>query len=98
MFSAQHQAKLKAGVVSLRHQRQISEVSRLTPLLLDNLRHVVQLSIEKGASSWLSMLHIEEHGFALHKGAFRDALCLQYGWLPSGLSAKCVCGHAWLYC
>ena len=35
------------------------------------------------------MLPIEEHGFTLHKGA----LCLHYGWLPSGLPAKCVCGH-----
>ena len=39
------------------------------------------------------MFPIEEHGFAFHKGAFRDALCLQYGWLPNGLPAKCVCGH-----
>ena len=26
-------------------------------------------------------------------GCFWDALCLRYGWLPSGLPAKCVCGH-----
>jgi len=39
------------------------------------------------------VLPIEEHGFALHKGAFRDALCLHYGWLPSGLPARCVCGQ-----
>ena len=62
-------------------------------LLPDDLRRIVQLSSEKGASSWLSVLPIEEYGFALHKGAFRDALCLRYGWLPSGLPAKCVCGH-----
>jgi len=30
--------------------------------------------------------------FALHKGAFCDALCLHYGWLPRGLPSKCVCG------
>ena len=91
VFSAQHQAK--ADVVSSRHQRQVSEVSNLKHLPLDNLHRVVQLSSEKCASSWLSVLPIEEHGFALHKGAFWDALCLQYGWLPSGLPAKCVCGH-----
>ena len=39
------------------------------------------------------MLPIEEHGFALHKGAFRDALCLRYEWLPSGLPTRCVCGQ-----
>ena len=49
-------------------------------------------SSEKGTSSWLSTLPIEEHGFALHKGAFRDALCLQYGWCPPHLPSQCVCG------
>ena len=47
---------------------------------------------EKGASSWLSTLPISEHGFALHKGAFRDALCLWYGWHPAHLPSQCVCG------
>ena len=48
---------------------------------------------KKGASSWLSALPFEEHGFALHKGAFSDALCFHYGWLPEGLPSKCVCGN-----
>ena len=52
-----------------------------------DLHCIVSLSSEKGASSWLSVLPIEEHRFALH---FRDALCLRYGWLPSGLPAKCM--------
>jgi len=30
----------------------------------------MQVASEKGASSWLAVLHIPEHGFALHKGAF----------------------------
>ena len=32
---------------------------------------------EKGASSWLSVFPIEEFGFFLHKGAFRDAIALR---------------------
>ena len=39
------------------------------------------------------MLPIKELGFAPHKGAFRDALNLRYVWLPTGLPAKCACGH-----
>ena len=46
---------------------------------------------KKGASSWLSVLPIEEHNFYLHKSSFRDALCLRYGWEPTGLPTSCVC-------
>ena len=35
------------------------------------------------------ILPVNEHGFALH---IWDALCLRYGWLPSGLPTQCVCG------
>ena len=61
--------------------------------LPSDLKHMISLLSEKGASSWLSSLPVEEHGFALHKGAFRDALYLRYGWLPSGLPVHCVCGQ-----
>ena len=54
----------------------------------------MEIAKEKGASSWLTTLPIEEHGFALHKGAFRDAICLCYGWRPSRLPAECVCGKS----
>ena len=91
VLSDQHRAKV--DVVSSQHQRQASRVSELMSLLSGDLCRIVQLSSEKGASSWLSVLPIEENGFALHKGAFRDALCLKYGWLPSGLPTKCVYGH-----
>ena len=52
----------------------------------------MEASKEKGASSWLSSLPIAEHGFALLKGAFRDALCLRYGWRPPYLPLNCVSG------
>ena len=49
------------------------------------------LAKEKGASLWLS---IDDHGFSLHKGAFRDALCLRYGWPLPSTPTKCNCGSA----
>ena len=49
--------------------------------------------MEKGASTWLSVLPIDEHGFSLHKGAFRDALCLRYAWQIPQLPQTCACGN-----
>ena len=59
-----------------------------------HLQRAMELGSEKGAFSWLSALPIEEHWFALHKGAFRDILCLRYNWQPSNLLSNCVCGHS----
>ena len=61
--------------------------------LLTKLQRALSICSEKGASSWVSALPISENGFAPHKWAFRDALCLQYGWRPSHLHSHCVCSQ-----
>ncbi len=53
----------------------------------------MDLGSEKGASSWLSALPLEEHKFTLHKTAFRDAIALRYGWPPANTPSHCVCGQ-----
>ena len=55
-------------------------------------RSRTSLCLMMGASSWLTTLPIDAHGFALHKGGFRDALCLRYNWAPPHLPTKCACG------
>ena len=60
----------------------------------NNLQLSLKLAGEKGASSWLSTLPLECHGFALHKGGFCDALALRYGWSPKNLPVSCVCGRS----
>lgn len=47
---------------------------------------------EKGASVWITTLPIDDYGFFLHKGDFRDVLCLHYSWSILGLPHKCCCG------
>ena len=49
----------------------------------------VKLAVEKGASSWLTAIPVDEYGFALHKSAF---IALRYGWLPLRTPANCACG------
>ena len=48
--------------------------------------------------SWLSARPIEEHGFALHKRAFRDAVALRYGWEPANLPSHCARGVSFDSC
>ena len=62
-------------------------------LKLSNVRlRLFEAANERGASVWLSALPLKQHGFNLHKGAFRDAICLKYGRRPPDLSMCCVHG------
>ena len=70
-----------------------AETTQLEGKLASNVKRAMQVASEKGASSWLATLPIAEHGFPLHKCAFRDALCLWYGWRPSQLLSYCICGQ-----
>lgn len=41
---------------------------------------------------WLTSLLLKEFNLSLHKGTFRDAIALRYGWLTSNLMTNCSCG------
>ena len=56
------------------------------------LQRARKVASEKGASSWLTALPLQHHGFAIHKVAFRDALALRYKWALERLPSHCVCG------
>ena len=74
---------IKKEVKKRNRQRQDEQAQYVFNQLTPELKRCVELSKEKGSSSWLSVLPLEEHGFYLHKGEFRDALCLRYGWKPN---------------
>ena len=74
------------------HVRTSTEAEELRDLLPDPLQRAVDLAKEKGLSTWLTALPLAEHGFALHKRAFQDALALRYGWTPSEMPSTCTCG------
>lgn len=60
--------------------------------LSPQLQRAMDLNQEKGASHWLNVLSLSSEGFPLHKSAFRDALCLRYGWHLKHLPTHCRCG------
>ena len=89
------QLKAKSEVIKQRRESLISISFSLHTSLSRDLKRAVDLAAEKGAPSWLSTLPIQEHGFALHKAAFHDAIALRYGWLPSNAPVECArCGKS----
>ena len=71
----------------MKHKHQSSNAShdQLRFALPADLQCILSYATETGASYWLTALPVKEHGFVLHKEAFRDAICLHYGWHPAGL-------------
>ena len=85
------QTKAKSEVRRQRKEMLESAAGDLRPELPTSLRRAMDLAQEKGASSWLTALPIDEFGFTPHKSAFRDALALRYGWPPSRTPTTCAC-------
>ena len=75
-------ARLKKETHRLNRSTILSEATDLKGKLNDTLQRAMELASEKGASSWLTALPLAKFVFSLHKGAFRDAVALRYGWLP----------------
>ena len=59
----------------------------------DITKKAVEQAKEKGASSWLSTLPLEDQGFTLNNGEFRDALAIRYNAPLRGLPSRCPCGQ-----
>ena len=82
--------------IKYRLQRERRALAKATAMELKNrlpnsLRQCVAAGEEKGASSWLSAIPLESHGFVLHKGAFRAALVLRYNWPFKHFGPTCAC-------
>ena len=88
------QRQIKAAVRTEKRSKLKHAAECLREQLPAPLQRSMELSQEKGASTWLTALPIDNHGFALHKAAFRDALSLRYGWAIKNSPSHCSCGHA----
>ena len=64
--------------------------------LSPELQRNVTIACEKGVSSWLTALPLQDHGFSLSKGTFRDTIRIRYGWSLHNLPSDCVCGKPFM--
>ena len=76
---------------SAENERKLQEIRQH---LSTNQTRLLDCALEKGASSWVTAIPLDDHGFMLHKGDFRDAICLRYGWSIQNLPAICGCGQS----
>ena len=90
--ACEQQREVKATLRAERRRQQETTAAELKARLPSRLQCVADHASEKGSSSWVTALPIADHGFTLHKGAFRDALCLRYNWSLPHLPTSCVCG------
>ena len=81
--------KIKASIRQSNQKYWLQQSRNVYDHLSPQLKRYVDLAKEKGASSWLSVLPLDDYGFSLHKGAFGDAMCLRYGWQLPNTPTKC---------
>ena len=87
------QQSIKRRIQHMKYMKQKEDAKNLQRNLPNPLQRSIELSQEKGASTWLTALPIDEHGFALHKASFRDSLSLRYGWPLQNSPSHCSCGQ-----
>ena len=86
------QISLKSAIKYLKSSNSLSAKADLLRRAPANLKRSVELALEKEASSLLTVLPWQEHGFSVHIMAFYDTVALRYGWNPARFPQFCSCG------
>ena len=84
---------IKSDVIKQQEEIIMSKAENIENVLQPMTRSAVVQAKEKGASSRLSVIPLEEHGFILNKGELRDAVSLLYNKKLRGLPSKWPCGQ-----
>ena len=79
-FSKPQLQSIKASLRQEKKQRMEDMSQQVREQLPPAKQRMMDLLCEKRSSSWLSALPLQDQGFNLYKGEFRDALSLRYGW------------------
>ena len=89
----QEQSSIKKRCQAESRKASQAEANTVITVLPPMQRRGALAAQEKGALSWLSAVPVKDLGFALHKGAFRDAIALRSGWQLRLAPSRCRCGH-----
>ena len=86
----------QSSVPSGRKQRKSKKGTAL--LWTSYPHHCVQLLTRPKTMGHHPGFLLDPSGAWLHKGVFRDAIALCYGWEPLGLPSHCACGESFNSC
>ena len=78
-------------VSAAKHIRSKQLVTAVEESLAPEMARPFKQAQGKGASTWLSALPLEDLGFTLNKGKFRDAIAIRYGLPLESLPSICPC-------
>ena len=84
---------LKKHQQSLKVAHLKSKMETVNASLPSDLLPLVNQARDKGASSWLNAIPLEEQGLVLNKQEFRDSLRIRYNLPLSDLPSHCACGE-----
>ena len=84
----------KKNISNSNRLRDICHANELDSVLSTDQKRKIAFAKERGSSSWLTVLPIEEHGSFLNKGEFRDPLHLRYGWDIRNAPQPCIFGSS----
>ena len=88
------QQHLKRQIHQRQRQSLCADAAKIIEDLPSTLQRCALAAQEKGVSSWLAALPLEQLGFSLSKREFHDAIGLRYNWPLHNIPATCACGQA----
>jgi len=83
---------LRSELVSAKAERIKEKTTTVHDNLPEDAQRFMEQSQDRGASSWVNAIPIEEEGFNVNKQEFFDALRLRYNFPLPGLPPVCACG------
>ena len=84
----------KRNIVKAREEHNDTILQQLRAKMSPEQLRANDLTMMKGASSWLTILPLKAEDYNLNKREFYDSLCLRYRWTPKYLPPVCPCGKS----
>ena len=84
--------KTRSCIIKERDINHKTQLDQLRLSMSDDEILANNIAQQKGSSSWLTSLPLEQERYVLSKREFYDAIALRYRWELKRIPTKCACG------